>query len=469
VTQGTIDLLARLGGPPPPGARTDLVIERNPCAADLRTYRLLRRLAFVDEQGLFDGNDLDERDHDAATIVLVARSAGAVVGGVRLSPERSSPELAWWRGSRLVCHPALRAERTTVGRALVGAACALAEAEGALRFDATVQPARERFFRALGWERTGETAVAGVPHVTMRRPIDRIATLVEATKAPLAGLVGSLRPEAGWVGDDGVPIPGSDVVAATDAITPAMVERDPEWAGWCGLLVCANDLAAMGAAGIGALDALSAPSAAHAHRVLSGVRKGSQAFGLPILGGHTQIGAPASLAVTALGRTATPVPGGGGRPGDEILLTADLEGGWRPGYTGAQWDSTSGRTREEIAAMLGTVAAAGPAAAKDVSMAGIVGTLGMLAEASGCGAVLRVADVPRPPAARLADWLTCFPGFAMLTAQRPGSPAPAAGPARSAVCGHLTAGSGVTLVWPDGERTRVLDGPVTGLGRAGTP
>ena len=49
-------------------------------------------------------------------------------------------------------------------------------------------------------------------------------------------------------------------------------------------------------------------------------------------------------------------------------------------------------------------------------MAGIVGTLGMLAEASGCAAVLDVADVPRPDAASMGDWLTCFPGFAMLTA-----------------------------------------------------
>ena len=47
--------------------------------------------------------------------------------------------------------------------------------------------------------------------------------------------------------------------------------------------------------------------------------------------------------------------------------------------------------------------AARPAAAKDVSMAGIAGTLGMLAEASGCGAVLDVAAVPRPAE---ASWAT---------------------------------------------------------------
>ncbi len=65
-----------------------------------------------------------------------------------------------------------------------------------------------------------------------------------------------------------------------------------------------------------------------------------------------------------------------------------------------------------MAALVGRTA---PRAAKDVSMAGIVGTLGMLAEAGGTGAELDVAAVPRPTAAQLGAWLTCFPGFAMLT------------------------------------------------------
>uniref|UniRef100_UPI0021080D4A AIR synthase-related protein n=1 Tax=Paractinoplanes polyasparticus TaxID=2856853 RepID=UPI0021080D4A len=163
-------------------------------------------------------------------------------------------------------------------------------------------------------------------------------------------------------------------------------------------------------------------------------------------------------------RAAGPVPGGGGRPGDRVRLTADLGGGWRPGYHGRQWDSTSRRTSAELRQMQGYVAAAQPAAAKDVSMAGIVGTLGMLAEASGCGAVLDVAAVPRPAAATMGDWLTCFPGFAMLTTG-PQAEAPA-GPADTAVCGELVAGAGVRLRWPDGEITTALAGGVTGMGAA---
>ena len=116
--------------------------------------------------------------------------------------------------------------------------------------------------------------------------------------------------------------------------------------------------------------------------------------------------------------------------------------------------------------MLGSVAMARPAAAKDVSMAGLVGTLGMLAEASGCRAVLDVAAAPRPPAATVGDWFTCFPGFGMLTADGADRPPPTAGPATSADCGELEAGRGVVLRWPDGELTEVITGVVTGLGAA---
>jgi hypothetical protein len=116
--------------------------------------------------------------------------------------------------------------------------------------------------------------------------------------------------------------------------------------------------------------------------------------------------------------------------------------------------------------MLGSVAAARPAAAKDVSMAGLAGTAGMLAEASGCRAVLEVAAVPRPATATVGDWFTCFPGFGMLTADEPSRPPPLATPAVSADCGELVAGCGVALRWPDGELTEVITAAVTGLGAA---
>ncbi|MEU9963633.1 MSMEG_0567/sll0787 family protein [Streptomyces malaysiensis] len=461
------DILALLGDRSTLARQPAFRIAEADGPADLSAYRRLRRDAFVYEQGLFRGHDLDERDTDPRTLVLIARGRdGTVVGGVRLGPATDGPDIGWWQGGRLVVAPAVRGS-AGVGAALVRAACARAEAEGALRFDATVQTRNEVLFRRLGWRRVRDVTAAGSPHVLMRWPIGRIAAQASAAKAALGPLLDPLATASpGFIGDDGAPVPGTDVVAACDAIVPSMVERAPDWAGWCAVLVNVNDLAAMGAAPVGLLDALGAPDAAHAARVLTGLSRAAQAYGVPVLGGHTQLGVPAALSVTALGRTRHPVPGGGGRPGHAVRLTADLGGTWRPGYRGRQWDSTSHRRADELRTMTGAVAAARPAAAKDVSMAGVVGTLGMLAEASGCRAVLDVAAVPRPREAAMGDWLTCFPGFAMLTADAPGAPPLAAGPAEGAVCGELSTGEGVGLRWPDGDITEAVTSTVTGMGPA---
>lgn len=492
--------LAELFGSAPVPAFTVVRADHDPALR--RAYLALRHRAFVEEQGLFAGHDLDDHDTDPACRILVAvaagggsgaggarGAAGAVLGGVRLHPVGDDATLGWWRGSRLVCaepprersthapSPARAARRGAIGAALVRAACEEAVAAGALRFDAHVQERHAGFFARLGWRDAGTVEAAGAPHRAMRWDVPRLAQLAARTKGDIgplthalladAGAAGALA--AGFLGDDGVPVPGpGGLIAATDAILPAMVERDPEWAGWCGMLVTAHDLAAMGAEPVGALDALGARDAAHAERIVRGLRAGADAFALPILGGHTTLNAAAgSLAVTGLGRTDDPVPASGGRPGDAVSVCADLEGAWRPGYGRTQWDSTTRRSRAELAAMLGGVARHRPHAAKDVSMAGVVGTAGMLAEASGCGIELDVAAIPRPAGVGAADWLTCFPGFATVTADAPDAPPPADGPARGARCGVLTREPGVRLRWPDGTVTTVLaESAVTGLGPA---
>ena len=444
--------------------------------AELAAYRRLRRDAFVTEQHLFSGTDADDVDDDPRTVVLVAVAPdGAVFGGVRLAP-LTEPDIGWWAGSRLVVDGAVRGA-AGLGAQLVDEACRVAEAAGVLRFDATVQQRYAPMFARLGWTDAGATEVGGAPHRRMRWPIDRVAALVERTKAPLAELLdpfgaawgtapGASLGGAGFVGDDGAPVPGSDLVAACDAILPAMVQRDPEWAGWCGVLVNVNDLSAMGADPVGLLDAVAGPDLGTVRRVVRGLRSAAEAWGVPLLGGHTPRGGPAALAVPALGRTGAPGPGGGGRRHDELTLTVDTTGGWRPGSSGTQWDSTSSRSGEELRAMTRLVRDAAPRAAKDVSMAGIVGTAGMLAEASGCGAEIDVAAVPRPADAAMGDWLTCFPGFGMLTADAPGASRMASPLTDSAAIGRLSAAPGVRLTWPDGETTTALPGPVTGLGHA---
>jgi putative N-acetyltransferase (TIGR04045 family) len=437
-------------------------------------YRAIRREVFVAEQGIFDADDSDRVDDDLRTVVLVCLDeAGEVLGGVRLAPAVEGRDIGWWAGSRLVVRRDARGAGG-IGSALVREACATALGLGVLRFEAIVQARNEPLFRHLGWHTWGTSEIGGVHHVRMRWPIARIQQLVQATKSSLGSLVAPLGGDdpralggAGFVGDDGVPLAGTDVVAACDAILPAMIERDPEWAGWCGVLVNANDLSAMGAVPVGMLDAVAAPTASLARRVLGGLRSGAEAWGMPILGGHTQLGVPAALSVTALGRTRHPVPGGGGRAGDHLSLTVDLRGRWRHGFEGRQWDTTSTRSGAELRELGSLVGRARPAAAKDVSMGGIVGSAAMLAEASGTGLTIDVAAVPAPADVAFGDWLTCFPGFGMLTADRAGRSRMTSDLATTAVIGTLRGDDDrIRLRWPDGVETPALDSPPTGLGPA---
>ena len=67
----------------------------------------LRHDTFVNEQGIFDGNDRDEIDRDMITIVAVSTLAAEedeVVGTVRIH----QPELGVWWGSRLSVAPKYR-------------------------------------------------------------------------------------------------------------------------------------------------------------------------------------------------------------------------------------------------------------------------------------------------------------------------------------------------------------------------
>jgi selenophosphate synthetase-related protein len=60
-------------------------------------------------------------------------------------------------------------------------------------------------------------------------------------------------------------------------------------------------------------------------------------------------------------------------------------------------------------------------AAKDVSMAGVVGSLAMLLECNGLGVTLDLDALPVPAGVSLRQWLTCFPCFAFLLCVPPDS------------------------------------------------
>jgi selenophosphate synthetase-related protein len=87
------------------------------------------------------------------------------------------------------------------------------------------------------------------------------------------------------------------------------------------------------------------------------------------------------------------------------------------------WNCSTGappeRLRDDLAILPELARDGLCAAAKDISMGGILGTLLMLLECSGSGATIDLARIPRPADAPLERWLTSFPSYGYLLAVAP--------------------------------------------------
>src|SRR5690606_11401667 len=123
-------------------------------------------------------------------------------------------------------------------------------------------------------------------------------------------------------GDDAAAIPDGDgyLLLAAEGMQAAFAQSDPWFAGYCSVMVNVSDVAAMGGRSLAAVDVLFTGSAGDNHRVLAGIKEASDAFGVPIVGGHTgrASGAPV-LAVAILGRAQRLLPSSGAQAGQSLL------------------------------------------------------------------------------------------------------------------------------------------------------
>lgn len=227
-----------------------------------------------------------------------------------------------------------------------------------------------------------------------------------------------------WLGDDCAAIAHGDgyLLFAIEGFINEFVAHDPWFAGWCGVMVNLSDIAAMGGRPLAVVDALWSDGHAQAQAVMAGMTAAAQAYGVPIVGGHSNTRtAQAQLAVAVLGETKHVLTSFAAQPGDVLVAAIDLRGGYREPFDNwcAALDAPPQRLRDDLA-LLPAIAEAGLAhAAKDISQAGLLGTALMLLECSGVGARIALDRVPRPAGVDLARWLRSFPSFGYLLACRP--------------------------------------------------
>jgi hypothetical protein len=281
------------------------------------------------------------------------------------------------------------------------------------------------------------------------------------------------------LGDDCAAIPDGEgyLLMAAEGLWPQLVAQEPWFAGWCAVMVNVSDIAAMGGEVIAVVDTLWSESLEASQPLWAGMQAAAKAYGVPIVGGHTNCHSPyTGLAVAILGRAQRLITSFDAQIGDDLLMVVDMAGQYYGDYPfwNAATQAEPQQLREQLKQLPRLANSGLCRAGKDISMGGLAGTLLMLAEASNCGATLHLDKVPCPPGVSWHKWITSFPSFGFLLSVRPENvvPVQAIFEPCGLICepiGKVTAGQQVYFQ-KTGESQLFWDltKPLTGFGRAET-
>ena len=214
------------------------------------------------------------------------------------------------------------------------------------------------------------------------------------------------------------------LLMAADGMWGRLMEGDPRWAGYCSVLVNVNDIAAMGGVPMGMTNVISINDTRICNEIMKGIKEGVEKFGVPMIGGHIHPDTP----YTALDVSITGIVGrddviisGGANAGDNVIIAMDLDGKQHPNFP-LNWDTTTHKTPEMVQSQILVMNSIARkhllTAGKDISNPGILGTLGMLLEASEVGARIELEKIPRNSTVNWEEWLKLYPGSGfVLTAK----------------------------------------------------
>jgi putative methanogenesis marker protein 2 len=214
------------------------------------------------------------------------------------------------------------------------------------------------------------------------------------------------------------------LLMASDGIREDLVQKNPRWAGYCAVLVNVNDIAAMGGFPLAMVNVLSCPDEKIRGEIVLGMKEACEKFRVPMVGGHLHPDSSYSAVdVAILGKTdrSRLVLSTGASEGDSVMFAIDLDGEFTKGVP-YSWDTTSRKSQEVIRRQLRTMNKVAPYlnAGKDISNPGALGSLGMMLEASGKGASVKVDSIPRPAKVNLVQWLTSYQGCGFVLSVKPG-------------------------------------------------
>jgi uncharacterized protein len=240
-------------------------------------------------------------------------------------------------------------------------------------------------------------------------------------------LGGQPGPQLPNYGDDAAVIPWKDgyLLLAADGMMTRLLVNEPYAAGKAAVMVTVNDIYAMGGRPLAMVNVLASGDDADRSKIIDGIRKGCEKLQVPMVGGHLHPDAPSeapSLSVAILGHATKLLRSHLAAPGDDLIFAADLSG--QVGcHSVVSWDANSGKTPEELIHRLEVLPIIAEKewayACKDVSNAGLLGTLSIMMENSGRGADIDLDAVPCPPQLGILDWMVSFQSYGFILSVNP--------------------------------------------------
>ncbi len=242
-------------------------------------------------------------------------------------------------------------------------------------------------------------------------PIRRKEILPKVMSTLAGAHVGRNQVFAGFGEDSAAIDVGGDqlVLISTDGIMSQFVEQNLRGAGYAAILVCVDDIYVSGGTPLAASVVISARNLAQLDEILAGINEGSEKFQIPVVRGHTHPDAPvASLASSIFGLVPKKcfVSAGSARANNAIVVILDAEGRRSPSNP-LIWDTTTMKPSVTILGMrrayLELTKKQLLLSAKDISNAGIFGTLLQMLELSGCGAKIDLQRIVVPKSMQSAE------------------------------------------------------------------
>lgn len=256
------------------------------------------------------------------------------------------------------------------------------------------------------------------PGVTRKKAIHEIVDLLPTAAFPHV---------AASEGEDAAAIEYGDnyILFATDGIMESLVDTNPFYAGYFAVLVNVNDIAAMGGKPLAMVDVMSLSKSKVCGQILAGMERAVRKFDVPIVGGHTHPDCKYNaIDISIIGTVPKEdiILSCDAKDDDDVVFVMDLDGVFPAGLQYA-WDTTTMKSDEFVQMqmqMLTVIASEHLVhSGKDMSNPGCIGTLGMMLECSGKGAVVDIGRIPIPEGVDLIQWILAYQGCGFVFACSP--------------------------------------------------